>query len=65
MTSGTAAGGVFVCRKMLRNTKTYQQVRKAAGSFLTAVNFSLLRPGPPPGVGGGAMENRTGGHTFF
>lgn len=53
MTSGTAAGGVFVCRKMLRNAKTCQQVRKSW-------EVSLLRPGPPPGCRwwGGGKSNR-------
>ena len=50
MTSGTAAGGVFVCRKMLRNAKTCQQVRKAAGSFLTDRKFFLTSAWTTPVV---------------
>lgn len=50
MTSGPAAGGVFVCRIMLRNAKTCQQVRKAAGSFLTYRKFFLTSAGTAPGV---------------
>lgn len=50
MTSGTAAGGVFVCRIMLRNAKTCQQVRKAAGSFLPYRKFFLTSAWTSPGV---------------
>lgn len=50
MTSGTAAGGVFVCRKMLRNAKTCQQVRKPWKVSLLDRKFFLTSPWTSPGV---------------
>ena len=66
MISGTAAGGVFVCRKMLRNAKTCQQVRKSWEVSLLDRKFFLTSAWTAPrGAGGWAVENRTGGNTFF
>lgn len=50
MTSGTAAGGVFVCRKMLRNAKTCQQVRKSWEVSLLDRKFFLTSAWTSPGV---------------
>lgn len=50
MTSGTAAGGVFVCRKMLRNAETCQQVRKSWEVSLLDLNFFLTSAWTAPGV---------------
>ena len=50
MISGTAAGGVFVCRKMLRNAETCQQVRKPWKVSLLDLKFSLTSPWTSPGV---------------
>lgn len=48
MTSGTAAGGVFVCRKMLRNAKIFRQVSgpvtvAAAGGFRVQKKCTINR----------------------
>lgn len=50
MISGTAAGGVFVCRKMLRNAKTCQQVRKSWEVSLLDRKFFLTSAWTSPGV---------------
>lgn len=50
MTSGTAAGGVFVCRKMLINAETCQQVRKPWKVSLLDRKFFLTSPWTSPGV---------------
>lgn len=50
MTSGTAAGGVFVCRKMLRNAETCQQVRKSWEVSLLDLKFFLTSAWTAPRV---------------
>jgi len=58
MTSGTAAGGVFVYRKMLRNAEKCQQVRKSWEVSLPTVNFPYFGLPPPrvPVVGRWKIE---------
>ena len=67
MTSGTAAGGVFVCRKMLRNAETCQQVRKSWEVSLLDRKFFLTSAWtpPPPGAGGGRWKIEPVGIPFF